>query len=231
MWSLLHTNVEENHLAIHALAKFMCTSPVSSFGLISGSEIAYVVVHADEYAIQASRLVKNSQDFQKILQRHLQKLLQEQVNVILLNLQKTEQQPPKFLRSLGSQVTVIPSLEQDSVNAQAERLSEYLVRQRGLKQLVFTGGWKNACLKHTLRRTVMTKDPFELGIMDEIHRPVSGVAETIRRVLRAFPVSGVVPLTTPCHQAGIAYAQRFAVARDYVARETGSCCAPAGPGA
>ena len=173
MRSLLHTTVEENHLAIHALAKFMCTSTVSSFSLISGSEIAYVVVHADEYAIQASRLVKNSQNFQKSLQQHLQ----EQVNVILLNLQKTEQQPPKFLRSLGSQVTVIPSLEQDSVNAQAERLSEYLVRQRGLKQLVFTGGWKNACLKHTLRRTVMTKDPFELGIMDEIHHPVSGVVE------------------------------------------------------
>ena len=186
MSSPLHTTVEENHLAIHALAKFMCTSTVSSFGLISGSEIAYVVVHADEYAIQASRLVKNSQDFQKSLQQHLQKLLQEQVNVILLNLQKTEQQPPKFLRSLGSQVTVIPSLEQDSVNAQAERLSEYLVRQRGLKQLVFTGGWKNACLKHTLHRTVMTKDPFELGIMDEIHRPVSGVVEYSKQRLEVM---------------------------------------------
>ena len=175
--SPLHTNLEEDYFAIHALAKFMYTSTASSFDLVSGPQIAYVVVHADEYAIQASRLVKNSQDFQKSLQQHLEKLLQEQVNVILLNLQKTEQQPPKFLRSLGSQVTVIPSLEQDSINAQSERLSEYLVRQRGLKQLVFTGGWKNACLKHTLRRTVMTKDPFELGIMDEIHRPVSGVVE------------------------------------------------------
>lgn len=173
----LHTNLEEDYFAIHALAKFMYTSTASSFDLVSGPQIAYVVVHADEYAIQASRLVKNSQDFQKSLQQHLQKLLQEQVNVILLNLQKTEQQPPKFLRSLGSQVTVIPSLEQDSINAQSERLSEYLVRQRGLKQLVFTGGWKNACLKHTLRRTVITKDPFELGIMDEIHHPVSGVVE------------------------------------------------------
>ena len=175
--SPLHTNLEEDCFAIHALAKFMYTSTASSFDLVSGPQIAYVVVHADEYAIQASRLVKNSQDFQKSLQQHLQKLLQEQVNVILLNLQKTEQQPPKFLRSLEDQVTVIPSLDQDSINAQSERLSEYLVRQRGLKQLVFTGGWKNACLKHTLRRTVMTKDPFELGIMDEIHRPVSGVVE------------------------------------------------------
>ena len=175
--SPLHTNLEEDYFAIHALAKFMYTSTASSFDLVSGPQIAYVVVHADEYAIQASRLVKNSQDFQKSLQQHLQKLLQEQVNVILLNLQKTEQQPPKFLRSLGDQVTVIPSLEQDSINAQSERLSEYLVRQRGLKQLVFTGGWKNACLKHTLRRTVMTKDPFELGIMDEIYHPVSGVVE------------------------------------------------------
>lgn len=175
--SPLHTNLEEDYFAIHALAKFMYTSTASSFDLVSGPQIAYVVVHADEYAIQASRLVKNSQDFQKSLQQHLQKLLQEQVNVILLNLQKTEQQPPKFLRSLEDQVTVIPSLDQDSINAQSERLSEYLVRQRGLKQLVFTGGWKNACLKHTLRRTVMTKDPFELGIMDEIHRPVSGVVE------------------------------------------------------
>ena len=175
--SPLHTNLEEDYFAIHALAKFMYTSTASSFDLVSGPQIAYVVVHADEYAIQASRLVKNSQDFQISLRQHLQKLLQEQVNVILLNLQKTEQQPPKFLRSLGDQVTVIPSLEQDSINAQSERLSEYLVRQRGLKQLVFTGGWKNACLKHTLRRTVMTKDPFELGIMDEIHRPVSGVVE------------------------------------------------------
>ena len=175
--SPLHTNLEEDYFAIHALAKFMYTSTASSFGLVSGPQIAYVVVHADEYAIQASRLVKNSQDFQISLRQHLQKLLQEQVNVILLNLQKTEQQPPKFLRSLGDQVTVIPSLEQDSINAQSERLSEYLVRQRGLKQLVFTGGWKNACLKHTLRRTVMTKDPFELGIMDEIHHPVSGVVE------------------------------------------------------
>ena len=175
--SLLHTNLEEDCFAIHALAKFMYTSTASSLGLVSGPQIAYVVVHADEYAIQASRLVKNSQDFQISLRQHLQKLLQEQVNVILLNLQKTEQQPPKFLRSLGDQVTVIPSLEQDSINAQSERLSEYLVRQRGLKQLVFTGGWKNACLKHTLRRTVITKDPFELGIMDEIHHPVSGVVE------------------------------------------------------
>ena len=175
--SPLHTNLEEDCFAIHALAKFMYTSTASSLGLVSGPQIAYVVVHADEYAIQASRLVKNSQDFQISLRQHLQKLLQEQVNVILLNLQKTEQQPPKFLRSLGSQVTVIPSLEQDSINAQSERLSEYLVRQRGLKQLVFTGGWKNACLKHTLRRTVMTKDPFELGIMDEIYHPVSGVVE------------------------------------------------------
>ena len=175
--SPLHTNLEEDYFAIHALAKFMYTSTASSFGLVSGPQIAYVVVHADEYAIQASRLVKNSQDFQKSLQQHLQKLLQEQVNVILLNLQKTEQQPPKFLRSLEDQVTVIPSLDQDSINAQSERLSEYLVRQRGLKQLVFTGGWKNACLKHTLRRTVITKDPFELGIMDKIHHPVSGVVE------------------------------------------------------
>lgn len=175
--SPLHTNLEEDCFAIHALAKFMYTSTASSFDLVSGPQIAYVVVHADEYAIQASRLVKNSQDFQISLRQHLQKLLQEQVNVILLNLQKTEQQPPKFLRSLGDQVTVIPSLEQDSINAQSERLSEYLVRQRGLKQLVFTGGWKNACLKHTLRRTVITKDPFELGIMDEIHHPVSGVVE------------------------------------------------------
>jgi len=175
--SPLHTNLEEDYFAIHALAKFMYTSTASSFDLVSGPQIAYVVVHADEYAIQASRLVKNSQDFQKSLQQHLQKLLQEQVNVILLNLQKTEQQPPKFLRSLEDQVTVIPSLDQDSINAQSERLSEYLVRQRGLKQLVFTGGWKNACLKHTLRRTVMTKDPFELGIMDEIYHPVSGVVE------------------------------------------------------
>jgi len=175
--SPLHTNLEEDYFAIHALAKFMYTSTASSFDLVSGPQIAYVVVHADEYAIQASRLVKNSQDFQKSLQQHLQKLLQEQVNVILLNLQKTEQQPPKFLRSLEDQVTVIPSLDQDSINAQSERLSEYLVRQRGLKQLVFTGGWKNACLKHTLRRTVMTKDPFELGIMDDIHHPVSGVVE------------------------------------------------------
>jgi len=175
--SPLHTNLEEDCFAIHALAKFMYTSTASSLGLVSGPQIAYVVVHADEYAIQASRLVKNSQDFQISLRQHLQKLLQEQVNVILLNLQKTEQQPPKFLRSLGDQVTVIPSLEQDSINAQSERLSEYLVRQRGLKQLVFTGGWKNACLKHTLRRTVITKDPFELGIMDEIHHPVSGVVE------------------------------------------------------
>ena len=175
--SPLHTNLEEDCFAIHALAKFMYTSTASSFDLVSGPQIAYVVVHADEYAIQASRLVKNSQDFQISLRQHLQKLLQEQVNVILLNLQKTEQQPPKFLRSLGDQVTVIPSLEQDSINAQSERLSEYLVRQRGLKQLVFTGGWKNACLKHTLRRTVITKDPFELGIMDDIHHPVSGVVE------------------------------------------------------
>ncbi len=175
--SPLHTNLEEDYFAIHALAKFMYTSTASSFDLVSGPQIAYVVVHADEYAIQASRLVKNSQDFQKSLQQHLQKLLQEQVNVILLNLQKTEQQPPKFLRFLEDQVTVIPSLDQDSINAQSERLSEYLVRQKGLKQLVFTGGWKNACLKHTLRRTVMTKDPFELGIMDEIHHPVSGVVE------------------------------------------------------
>ena len=59
----------------------MYTSTASSFGLVSGPQIAYVVVHADEYAIQASRLVKNSQDFQKSLQQHLQKLLQEQVNV------------------------------------------------------------------------------------------------------------------------------------------------------
>jgi hypothetical protein len=96
--------------------------------------------------IQASRLVENSQIFQQSPQQNLQKLLKEQVNVILLNLQKTEQPLPRFLKSLEDQVTVIPSLEQDSINAQAERLREYLVRQRGLRQLIFTSAGKTLAL-------------------------------------------------------------------------------------
>ena len=51
------------------------------------------------------------------------KTVQEQLKYSVESKDERNHQNSKIL---GSQVTVIPSLEQDSVNAQAERLSEYL---------------------------------------------------------------------------------------------------------
>jgi hypothetical protein len=145
--------------------------------------LAYVVVHADEYAIRVSSQVPEPLLFQAQLLDRLEGLLANNVNVFLLNLSKNEFHPPPFLRSLVEQVVVIPSLDVDGVNDQARRLRQQLVNYRKVRDVVFTGGWKNACLKHTLNQTIIPQGASRVRLVDEIHRPFEAIVQFEQRLL------------------------------------------------
>lgn len=153
------------------------TVPRSSQLPNPNNRLAYVVVHADEYAIRVSRLVEHPPDFQERLCHHLLWLVSQRAHVFLLNLNKNELHPPSFLQPLNGRVVVVPSLDQDQVNDQAQRLREQLVRYPKIQNVVFTGGWKNACLKHTLNQTIRPKGTERVRMVDDIDQPFPGVVE------------------------------------------------------
>jgi hypothetical protein len=118
---------------------------------------AYVIVHPDEYAIGVSPITgQNANIFMVRLKCRIRILLKEHVIVYLLNLDQETLAPPAYLNEFQQQKNfhVIPVFKDDSIDAQVLRLRMALTEFSGLKQIVFTGGWQNACLKYTLNNTL-----------------------------------------------------------------------------
>ncbi len=119
---------------------------------------AYVIVHPDEYAIQVSMETKQAvEGYKNRLKQRIRLLLNDNVSIYLLNLATdTLAQPPPYLDGFQRErrFYVIPAIKDDPVNAQSTRLLRALAEFEGLRRIVFTGGWRNACLKHTLNHTL-----------------------------------------------------------------------------
>jgi hypothetical protein len=118
---------------------------------------AYVIVHPDEYAIGVSPITGQNVDSYMIrLKGRIRILLKEHVTVYLLNLDVETIDPPSYLIEFRqhNNFHVIPVFKNDAIDAQAIRLRKALMAFTGLEQIVFTGGWQNACLKYTLNHTL-----------------------------------------------------------------------------
>jgi len=118
---------------------------------------AYVIVHPDEFAIGVSSITgQNVDSYMVRLKGRIRILLKEQVSVYLLNLDMGTLDPPAYLNKFRQYKNfhVIPVFKGDPIDAQALRLRKALVAFTGLEQIVFTGGWQNACLKYTLNHTL-----------------------------------------------------------------------------
>lgn len=119
---------------------------------------AYIVVHPDEFALNLGHQVRSIKDYQNELAARIQKLINQKTTVIILNLTSGLNYFPEFLIGLEDQVVIIPSLDDDVTESQVDRLKDYLSGQQRISHLVFTGGWKNACLKHTINHTISDTD-------------------------------------------------------------------------
>jgi hypothetical protein len=118
---------------------------------------AYVIVHPDEYAIGVSPITgQNANSFMIRLKDRIRILLKKRVRVYQLNLALDTSDPPAYLNEFQQHdnFQVIPVLKNDTIDAQVLRLRMALIEFTGMKQIVFTGGWQNACLKYTLNHTL-----------------------------------------------------------------------------
>ncbi len=118
---------------------------------------AYVIVHPDEYAIQVSMATKDAvEGYKNRLKQRIRLLLNDNVSIYLLNLAVGILTPPPYLDGFQRErrFYVIPAIKDDPMDAQSTRLRRALAEFEGLRRVVFTGGWRNACLKHTLNHTL-----------------------------------------------------------------------------
>ena len=118
---------------------------------------AYVIVHPDDFALSLKKTAKqDTTKYKFLLKQRVRKLLNSRVSVYLLNLDLDSLDPPAFLSEFQGEKRfyIIPTLKKDSVDSQANRLKFELSKFIGLKKIIFTGGWRNACLKHTLNNTI-----------------------------------------------------------------------------
>ncbi|ETR69058.1 MAG: hypothetical protein OMM_04185 [Candidatus Magnetoglobus multicellularis str. Araruama] len=90
------------------------------------------------------------------LKNRIRTLLKKHVRVYLLNLALETLDPPPYLNDFQkhNNFHVIPVFKDDAIDSQVRRLQMALMAFTRLEQIVFTGGWHNACLKYTLNNTL-----------------------------------------------------------------------------
>jgi len=114
---------------------------------------AYIIVHAEDYALENSSLISDPRSYKWKLRSKLEELIKQGSVVIFLKLEDNGSKLPDYIKHLDEGITVIPSKKKDLVNAQSEELKIELLGNRRIKRVILTGGWKYACLKHTLKNT------------------------------------------------------------------------------
>jgi len=135
---------------------------------------AYVIVHPDEFAIGLSPISgQKVNSFMLRLKGQIRRLLKKDVTVYLLNLAMETLDPPAYLNEFQPHKNfhVIPVLKDDAVDSQVIRLLMALMAFSGLEQIVFTGGWQNACLKYTINNTLSGTPRIQF--VDKIDGPLT----------------------------------------------------------
>jgi len=118
---------------------------------------AYVIVHPDEFAIGVSPITgQNPNSYMISLKDRIRTLLKKRIKIYQLNLALETLDPPDYLNEFQQHYNyhVIPVFKDDAIDSQVLRLRMALMAFTGLEQIVFTGGWQNACLKYTLNNTL-----------------------------------------------------------------------------
>jgi len=133
-------------------------------------QTAYIIVHPDNYAINMSKIIKSADQYKINLIKKIQHLLNNNTLVIVLNLEKNCYNLPDFLKKYQEKVFLIPSLNGDTISTQSDKLKKFLYNIKSIKNIIFTGGWKNACLKHTISKTIVW--PSKIQTIDCIDQPI-----------------------------------------------------------
>ena len=105
--------------------------------------------------------------------------MRKKATVIILNLGEHKEKLPEFLKEFQNQVFIIPSSEKDPINAQAIRLKQLLNECHWVDHVIFTGGWKNACFKHTINKTL--SDIPRITCIDAIQKPFKATVRSVSK--------------------------------------------------
>lgn len=135
-----------------------------------GRKTAYIIVHPDDFALNVSDKICDIESYKLRLVKKIKDLLKLRVNVVLLNLTAGVDYFPGFLLEVKGRIAVIPSLNNDKPNAQVVRLKRLINSIEKIDHLIFTGGWKNACLKHTINHTITETE--RIRFVDKVSTPI-----------------------------------------------------------
>ncbi|MGK5093715.1 anti-sigma regulatory factor [Deltaproteobacteria bacterium TL4] len=134
---------------------------------------AYIIVHPDDFALQVGNLLRLTPDqYKEQLKIKVRNLLDQKIFIVVMNLERDIVDPPNFLMEFKNRLFIIPTHKEDDPDSQANRLRQYLIELKGLHQVIFTGGWKHACLMHTVNHTIETKN--KIFFKEKIKSPFQG---------------------------------------------------------
>ena len=130
---------------------------------------AYVIVHPDDFAFSVSKKIKNTDNFKTKLSNKIISLLEWNAKIIILNL-NFGYELPEFLQKFKNSVKLIPNIESESSMEQVWALQKILLLElKTVKKVIMTGGWENACFKHTLNNLLYNFD--RIRKIDSITEP------------------------------------------------------------
>lgn len=136
-----------------------------------------IVIHPDEMAIRESIIISDHSAYKDRLRTCLMAAARQQAAVLIVALEKDSQTFPDFLNDISQNFSFVDNKSSDTTGDQALRIADWLARRDHIDHVVFTGGWKDACLIHAmnrvLKRDTRIKDVFGLGVFSAgLNHPV-----------------------------------------------------------
>lgn len=133
-------------------------------------DTAYIIVHPDDYAFENSSIIENVKEFKIKLSYKIKLLLLKNTFIFVMSLSQDEKFLPEFLTESKDKIIIVPLQKKRNVAIQVYKLKQKLFEYKNIKNVIFTGGWKDACFKFTLNQ--IAKPSFQVLDVDEINSPL-----------------------------------------------------------
>ena len=148
-----------------------------------GPTSVVIVIHPDEMAIRESLIITDHTEYIRQLRACLLAADRKQAAILVAALGKNCRTFPPFIADISQGYYFIDNRNSGTTEDQAHRIIDWLVEHNNIDHVVFTGGWKGACLNHAMNTILKgdkrIKDVIGLGLFEtrlnhpNLHRKLS----------------------------------------------------------
>lgn len=123
----------------------------------------YILVHADDFAISKSIIHTDHDKLKQTIRARCRVHVRRGDQVVFTDLDADNPPLPEYLTELEDAIVRIPNHHTGNLRGQIADLKSYLVKQRNVSHYTFAGGWRDACLRHTVNQVAHRKPRLKVS--------------------------------------------------------------------